>query len=102
MGYRRSVLQTVTKAPLLACVVLDIDWNTPIPLQTQARTLVDDQATFTGINKNGLLVWEFEFHNCTEAELMLVRILLAGYIHEEYVYDTSSITRWIKGEFYGS
>ena len=66
----------MTKAPLLACVVLDIDWNTPIHLQTQARTLVDEQATFTGINKNGLLVWEFEFHNCTEAELMLVRILL--------------------------
>ena len=52
MGYRRSVLQTVTKAPLLACVVLDIDWNTPIPLQTQARTLVDEQATFTGIKES--------------------------------------------------
>ena len=91
----------MTKAPLLVCVVLDIDWNTPTELQAQARKLVDEGATFTGINKNGQLVWEFEFHNCTEAELMLVRILLAGYIHEEYVYDTSSITRWIKGDFYG-
>lgn len=91
----------MTKAPLLACVVLDIDWNTPKHLQTQARTLVDERATFTGINKNGQLVWEFEFHDCTEADLMLVRILLAGYIHAEYVYDTSSIKRWIKGDFYG-
>jgi len=91
----------VTKAPLLVCVVLDLDWNTPRELQTQARTLVDDGATFTGINKNGQLVWEFEFHNCTEADVTLVRLLLAGYILEEYVYDTSSIKRWIKGDFYG-
>lgn len=91
----------MTKAPLLVCVVLDLDWNTPRELQTQARTLVDDGATFTGINKNGQLVWEFEFHNCTEADVTLVRLLLAGYILEEYVYDTSSIKRWIKGDFYG-
>ena len=91
----------MTKAPLLACVVLDIDWNTPRELQTQAQKLVDERATFTGINKNGQLVWEFEFHDCTEADLTLVRILLAGYIHAEYVYDTSSIKRWIKGDFYG-
>jgi len=91
----------VTKAPLLVCVVLDLDWNTPRELQAQARTLVDDGATFTGINKNGQLVWEFEFHNCTEADVTLVRLLLAGYILEEYVYDTSSIKRWIKGDFYG-
>ena len=91
----------MTKAPLLVCVVLDLDWNTPRELQAQARTLVDERATFTGINKNGQLVWEFEFHNCTEADVTLVRLLLAGYILEEYVYDTSSIKRWIKGDFYG-
>ena len=55
-------------------------------LQTQAGKLVNEQGVgvFTGYNKNGELIWEFECRGCTPAEVLLVRILLAGYILEEY------------------
>lgn len=72
------------KAPLLDSVVFDLDWNTPRELQTQASKLVNERAVFTGLNKNGQLVWEFECRGCTPADVLLVRILLAGYILDEY------------------
>ena len=84
------------KAPLLECVVFDLDWNTPRELQTQASKLVNERAVFTGLNKNGQLVWECELCNCTEAELVLVRILLSGYIVNESVCDQK---RRITAEF---